>query len=88
MEEREARERIIQVISTSKYRWRTPRGIAKDSGVPYPQVMQILERSNLFIRARKSNDRGEPLYSTREKYGTDSTFGQRLFSAITNKLPE
>ena len=88
MQEREARDRIIHAISTSKYRWRTPRGIAKDSGVPYAQVMEMLERSDLFIRARKSNDRGEPLYTTKGKYKSESTLGQRLLSAITNKLPE
>jgi hypothetical protein len=88
MEEREARDRIIQTISTSQYRWRTPRGIAKDSGVPYPQVIEILERSEFFIRARKSNNRGEPLYTTKEKYKAESTLGQRILAAVTNKRPE
>lgn len=81
-------ELIIKAISTSKYRWRTPRGIAKDSGVPDPQVIEILEGSELFIRARKDNDRGEPLYTTKEKYKSDSTLGQRLLAAITNKVHE
>ncbi len=87
MEDREAQDRIIQAISGSKYRWRTPRGISKDSGVPYPQVMEILERKKLFVRARKGNDRDEPLYTTKEKHRSGS-LAQRLLAAVTNKLPE
>jgi hypothetical protein len=86
MNDREARTRIVQAITSSKFRWRTPRGIAKDSGVPLPQVIEVLERSDAFIRARKSNDRGEPLYSTKEKYKTESTLTQRVLAALTNKI--
>lgn len=58
MDTKEAQRRIINAISTSKYRWRTPSGISKDSGVPLPQVLDILNRSDAFVHARKSNDRG------------------------------
>ncbi len=85
MEDREARDRIVQAIKTSQYRWRTPRGIAKDSGVPHPQVTEILDQSDLFIRARKGNARGESLYTTKERYTTDVTLGQRVLAAVTNK---
>jgi hypothetical protein len=88
MNDKEARDRIIQTISTSKYRWRTPRGIAKDSGVPFSQVIDVLEHSDAFVRARKSNNRGEPLYSTKEKHKTEITFSQRVLAALTNQFTE
>jgi hypothetical protein len=86
MDDREARDRIIQAIAASKYRWRTPRGIAKESGVPLPQVMETLERSDAFIRSRKGNDRGEPLYSTKTKYREETSFGERVLTALTNRI--
>jgi len=86
MNNKDARERITQAISQSKYRWRTPRGIAKDAGLTVPQVIEVLERSGQFVRAKKGNARGEQLYSTREK--SQSTLTQRILSALTNERAE
>ena len=83
-----ARNRIIQAFASSKFRWRTPRGIAKDSGVPISHVIEILERSDTFVRARKGNDQGEPLYTTKDKYKAEVSFGQRVLNALTNKIAE
>lgn len=88
MSNREVRDKIIQAIASSKFRWRTPKGIAKDSGVKISQVIEILEQSDAFVRARKSNDRGEPLYTTKDKYKAETSFGQRVMSALTNKIAE
>ena len=88
MEKKESRDRVIEAISKSSFRWRTPRGIAKDSGVPLPQVLETLERSEGFIRARKGNSQGEPLYTTKEKYKKTSSLGERIISAITNKISD
>lgn len=88
MDKKETKDRVIGAISESTYKWRTPRGIAKDSGVPLPQVLETLERSDGFVRARKGNRQGEPLYTTKEKYKKTSTLGQRIISAITNKISD
>jgi hypothetical protein len=88
MDRREAKERILKAMVESSYRWRTARGIAKDSGVPLPQVLEFLDRSDLILRARKPNRKGEPLFTTRERYRHEVGLGERILSAITNKLPE
>jgi hypothetical protein len=88
MNDSEARQLIIQAINTSSFRWRSPRGIAKDTGLPLQQVFELLERSDAFHRARKSNARGEPLYTTADRYRSDQSLSQRLLSAITNKMAE
>lgn len=88
MDEKEVLELITKAITSSNYKWRTPQGIAKDSGVPLGQVIQTLEKSNDFVRASNANSTGEPLYSTREKYTNTSSIGQRIISAITNKISE
>jgi hypothetical protein len=88
MNDREARELIARVINSSTYRWRSPRGIAKDAGLPIQKVIELLDRSDAFIRARKGNARGEALYTTREKYRSEQTLTQRLLGAITNKISD
>ncbi|WP_321882935.1 hypothetical protein [Paraburkholderia bannensis] len=86
MNERDAKVKVLAAIKDSSFRWRTPRGIAKDSGVPVQQVFKILNESKDFIKARKPNKHGEPLFSTRERYEQNLGFGQRLLSVITNKI--
>ncbi|WP_155027727.1 hypothetical protein [Burkholderia pseudomallei] len=86
MNDKDAREKIWAAIKGSKYKWRTSRGIAKDTGLPMPQVEKILNNSDLFIKARKGNSQGQPLFSTKDKYETQFGFAQRLLSVITNKV--
>jgi hypothetical protein len=86
MNNKDARERVFAAISQSEFRWRTPRGIAKDAGLNVSQVIEVLERGDQFVRAKKGNSRGDPLYSTREK--SRSTFTQRILSALTNEKVE
>ena len=86
MDDREAKPKILAAISNSPFKWRTPRGIAKDSGVPTQQVLKILGESDDFLKARKPNKHGEPLFSTKKKYETDAGFGERVLSVITNKI--
>jgi hypothetical protein len=88
MEDKEVKELINKAITKSSYRWRTPEGIAKDSGISVPQVLETLEKTEGFIRSRKANAQGATLYTTREKYKKTSSIGQRLLSAITNKITD
>lgn len=86
MNNREVREAIVRVMSNSKFRWRTPSGIAKDVGTSIQQVRQVLERSSEFVRAKKSNARGEALFSTKVRYQAETPVAQRVLNAIANKI--
>lgn len=88
MNKTEQRDQIIAAITASNYRWRTPRGIAKDSGLSMPQVIEALERADAFVRARTGNSRGEPLYTTKEKYRKTTSLADRIVSVITNKISD
>jgi hypothetical protein len=88
MDTSDAHYQITEAIDKSKYHWRTPSGISKDSRIPLPQVLNILEQSDKFIRARQVNSRGESLYSTKSKYEDKNTLGKRLLSALTNTIVE
>lgn len=86
MNDEQAKISIRQAIARSKFQWRTSRGIASDSGVPAEKVAALLEQGEGFLRARRPNDRGEALYTTREKYLSSASLTQRVLGAITNKV--
>ncbi|AZN35544.1 hypothetical protein [Iodobacter ciconiae] len=88
MNEKDARDQMISAIASSKYRWRTARGISKDSGLVIAQVLDVLDKSDAFIRARKGNARGELLYTTKERYKSETSLAMRVIGALTNKISE
>jgi len=88
MNNKEARDKMIDAIIHSPYKWRTAKGIAKDSGVSVTQVLDIFEKTDAFLRAKKPNARGELLYTTKERYKSETSLGKRLIDVLTNTLGE
>lgn len=88
MDEKNARDRMITAIRNSQYRWRTAKGISKDSGVPISQILKIFEKSDMFLQAKKTNARGEHLYTTKERYKSETSLGKRLINVLTNTISE
>jgi hypothetical protein len=86
MKDKEAKDLIMKAIINSSYRWRTPRGIAKDARIPLSKVITLLEKGDDFLRAHKSNNNGEPLYTTKEKRQHETNLVQRILSVISNRV--
>ncbi|HEX4961972.1 MAG TPA: hypothetical protein VF173_14115 [Thermoanaerobaculia bacterium] len=84
----EVKGRIIAAINDSKYKWRTPKGIAQSTGIELEEVMRHLDTSGEIIQARNNNAKGEPLFTTTEKYKENTGLASRVLSAITNKVVE
>lgn len=62
------RQRIVGSFKSSKHRWRTARGISKDTKIPLDKVVQFLEQSADIVRSKKANKYGQVLYTlTTEK---------------------
>lgn len=80
-------KRIENAINTSRYRWRTPKGISEELGIPKKDILILLEYSPQFMRARDSNGRGEPLFTTKDHYQSSLTLTERMLAALTNNLP-
>lgn len=88
MKNKEIKEQIIGAFKNSEFKWRTSRGISKDTKIPIQNVIDFLEHSELIIKAKKANNKGQPLYSFKEIYETKTPFTTRLLNAITNKINE
>jgi hypothetical protein len=77
---------IAKAISGSRYKWRTATGISKEISVDERQVFHALQNSDRFIKARRTNDRGEALYTTAERYRKETSLMNRLLSAAANTV--
>jgi 23S rRNA maturation mini-RNase III len=86
MSDAETREKILAAIKESTFKWRTPRGIAQSSGININDVMEYLNSEEVIIQSRNTNAKGEPLFTTAEKYRQTTGLGSRVLSAITNKV--
>jgi hypothetical protein len=74
--------KIIHAMQESSYRWRTARGLSKDTGIGIEDVVDFLERSPAVVRAKKSNSKGQALYALRDK---SVPLGQRIANVILNR---
>lgn len=88
MSQRELKDKVRDVILRSEFKWRTPKGIARDAGLSVNQVMELLGSDKEVLKARKPNRHGEPLFTLKEKFTKTAGLGVRILSAMTNRLPD
>lgn len=82
------RDRIINSISKSPYKWRTARSIAKEIGENERDIADTIRESGYFVRANKANARGEPLYTTSKRYRDETPLLGRILGAAANTVSE
>lgn len=88
MKSKEIKEKVVTAFKNSQYKWRTARGISKDSQVTIQDVTEFLNDSDLIIKARKSNNKGQPLFALKEIYEAKTSLGKKILNAIINKNTE
>ena len=86
MDEQDAKEKIRTAIRESKYVWRTPISLAKETNIPLETVLTMLETSDGFLRAYHTNAQGQSVFTTKEKYLSDSPWTRRLLDLLANKI--
>lgn len=79
---REDRDAILKALRKSKFKWRTSRSLAKDTGLPIQRVIDFLESSKDVIRSKKANAQGQALYAARES-GNQTNEGNKGKSSET-----
>ena len=86
MKNKEIKNLILGALKESEYKWRTARGISKDTKIPMDKVVDFLEKSSEILRAKKSNNKGQALYTTRDKYRKTTPLSKRVLSALINEV--
>lgn len=79
-------EKIEKAFSNPKYKWRTVRGVAKETGTS-PEAVTVYVRSHgdHIVKSSARNKKGEQLYTSREKYRDKAGVFVRLSSAMKNR---
>ena len=62
-------DRIKNSLEDSRYKWRTPRGVAKETGLSIEEVKKAFNwHADNIIKSSIPSDTGEELYTTREHF--------------------
>lgn len=79
--------KILDALNNKKFKWRTIKGVAKESGIS-PQVVQTFLYSNTdsIVKAPAPSEQGEALFTTREHFLGTSSFGEKLLGALKNRI--
>ena len=85
MNDQEIRALILASLQHSKFKWRTPRGISKETKVPIQQVMKFLQKSRDIRKSRKPSKHGELLFTLDERYQREKGLLDKIVSKITNR---
>lgn len=80
------RVKVIKALENPKYKWRTVRGVAQESGLPEQRVGEIVSRTKgLVVQSSVPSTDGLPLYTTRRHLREKGTTVERLFGAFKNR---
>jgi hypothetical protein len=78
---------VISALENPNYKWRTVRGIGKESGLSPETVLEILsKRKDIIVQSSIPSMDGEDLYTTREHYREFASAGQKLLGALRNRV--
>jgi hypothetical protein len=82
----EVEAEIADAMKRSSYKWRTVNSLAKELDVSPALVNDILRTSDKFVKARKSNSRGQALFTTASRYKSETPLWTRLLGAGANTV--
>jgi hypothetical protein len=62
-------EAVLKALNNPKYKWRTIRGIAKETNLDTATVLNVFEQSDSeIVRSSRPSKRGDELFATREHF--------------------
>ena len=79
--------RIKQLLEDGHYKWRTLRGISKESGISVEEVKKALGiHSDMVIKSSIPAETGEELYTTREHFRRHQSAFVKLTSSLFSRV--
>jgi hypothetical protein len=80
-------EAVMAALENEKYDWRTLRGIARETGLPKEKILGILaQEKDSIIQSPTPSDKGEELYTTRNRYLDTASPAQKFIWSLKNRL--
>ena len=80
-------DKIKRSLENSRYKWRTIRGVIKETGLPIEEVEKAFSwHSDHVIKSSISSDTGEELYTTREHYRRLQSPYTKIISSVFSSV--
>lgn len=90
MEISEIEEKVFNALENPKYKWRTLKGIAKETGLDFGQVYEAIHsliKQDKAIFMSKVTAEGDVLYTSWDRYKTDKKYRwNRLLSVLSDEV--
>ena len=79
--------KVVAALENPKYKWRTIRGIAKETGLAADAVVDVLTgAADNVVRSSVPSKDGDALFTTRARFRQSASVAQKLRGAFTNRL--
>jgi hypothetical protein len=77
--------KVIKALENPEYDWRTLAGVAGEVGSSEVDVVAVLNSlKDIVVRAQDSE--GHPIFTTRRHYEETHGFGDKLISALSDRV--
>lgn len=80
-------EEVFKALADTKYKWRTPRGVAEQLNIPEEEVLRVIMNDmEKIVQSSVPSTDGSPLFTTREHFlKTSSTF-DKIIGAFKGRI--
>ncbi len=79
--------KIIMALNDEKYKWRTPKGIAKQVGCREKDVLSVIfDKQDMIVKSSVPSTNGEPLFSTRVNYYKHRSFIDGILGGLKGRV--
>jgi len=76
---------VLKALEDEQYDWRTIKGLVKSTGATEPEVLSVLNSlSDQVVRSQDAD--GRSLFTTREHYQKTHGLGDKILSALADRI--
>ena len=83
----ELKQKIFKALEDKKYKWRTPKGVAKQAGVSEKEVLFVIgNNSDNVVQSSVPSTDGSPLFTTRNHFHEMSSPFEKIVGAFKGRI--
>lgn len=83
----ELKQKIFVALEDKRYKWRTPKGIAKQVGASEEEVLfTIVNNADNIVQSSVPSTDGSPLFTTRDHFHEMSSAYEKIVGAFKGRI--
>ncbi len=81
------KQQIFKALEDKRYKWRTPKGIAAQTGIPESEVLSVIANNpDTIVQPSVPSIDGSPLFTTRRHFQETSSLYEKIIGALKGRL--